>query len=95
MRLVAKDKQGRLESQTDVQGHYSNRYVWKFGKMLHVAWDDFGQKFTHIHCKAKNCDNNWKEKSGSAPSNQFVVERTTGNIWRITCKGCGMVYESG
>ncbi len=87
LKLVVYNANGKKVSETTVRGSHHNRYVWKFGKMLQVSFDD-GQ-FSHIHCKDSACGNEWSAREGSDPSGHFDIELTSTTLWKVTCKKCG------
>jgi len=98
LRLVVRDAKGDMLSRTDVRGGHSHRMVHKGGKKtgqtLQLAWDEYGKTFGTIDCKV--CmKNDWKAKSGTDPSTQYDILPTGALMWRITCKNCGSVFDSG
>lgn len=92
-RLVVRNPKGEKETQTDVRGSHSHRFVWKDGKALQLAFDDTN-KFSHLDCKA--CDSNpWWARDGTPPSSKYEIALTGPNLWHIKCKHCGWEYDSG
>ena len=92
-RVVVRSPERKKESQTDVRGPHSHRLVWKNGKALQLAFDD-SNKFSHLDCKA--CAKNpWSARDGAALTSQYDIQPTGPNLWKVTCKKCGWVFDSG
>jgi predicted nucleic-acid-binding Zn-ribbon protein len=81
------------ESRTDVRGSHSFRTIWKNGKALQIAFDNTNE-FSHVDCKAC-AQNPWWARDGAELSTQYDVKPTGPNLWKITCKKCGWVFDSG
>ena len=88
--LMAKlrDKDGKELLETKIKGGVEKRFSRKGGKAIQIVWKD--NKIVHLHCKDKNCGNEWKLKDGADWTGKFNIISST-----IKCLQCGREYEPG
>jgi hypothetical protein len=88
LRAKLKDKNGKELLETKIQGNIEKRFSKRTGKAIQIVRKD--GKIVHIHCKDKDCGNEWKQKDSSDWKNKFEVNDST-----IKCLKCVREYKIG
>ncbi len=88
LQIKLRDKNGKETLETKKEGQIEKRFSRKKGKAIQIVYKD--DKIVHLHCRDKDCGNEWKAKDSSDWKGKFEV-----NGVNIKCLKCGRVYESG
>ena len=88
-----KDQKGNVLVQSKIEKHVEKRITRNPSKAMQLVFKE--GKIVHIHCKASDCDNDWKLKDSNDWSDKFDVEQNQQGIWTINCRKCGRTYLSG
>jgi len=88
LRAKLRDKNGKEILETRIEGNVEKRFSKRTSKAIQIVWKD--GKIVHLHCKDKDCGNEWKLKDSPDFKGKFEVNGTS-----IICLKCGRVYESG
>lgn len=83
-----RDKKGKVILETKKQGDVEKRFTRRTGKAIQIVWKD--GKIVHLHCRDKNCGNEWKLRDDVDLKSKFEVSGST-----IKCSKCGREYKSG
>ena len=88
LRIKLRDKNGKELLETKKEGQIEKRFSRRTSKAIQIVWKE--GKIVHLHCKDKDCGNEWKVKEGTDWTGKFEVEGI-----KMKCLKCGRVYESG
>ncbi len=88
LRAKLRDKNGKEILETRIEGNIEKRFSRRTSKAIQIVWKE--GKIVHLHCKDKDCGNEWKLKDSLDYKGKFEVEGI-----KIKCLKCGRVYESG
>jgi hypothetical protein len=88
LRIKLRDKNGKEILETKIEGNVEKRFSRRTSKAIQIVWKE--SKIVHLHCKDKDCGNEWKLKDNPDCKGKFEVEGI-----KIKCLKCGRVYESG
>jgi len=76
-----------VEKRISRRPHGAVQLVWKN--------DETGYLLVHIHCKTKDCNNEWKMEEGNDPTERFEIKQLQPTLWSVKCKRCGTEFTSG
>lgn len=88
LRIQLRDESGKETVELRKEGQVEKRISRKAGKAIWIVYK--AGNIVHIHCKDKDCGNEWKIKEGATWTEKFEVKGTA-----IKCLKCGKVHESG
>jgi len=88
LRAKLKDKNGKEILETKIDSLVEKRLSRRAGKAIQIVWKE--GKIVHLHCKDKDCGNEWKAKDSSDWKGKFEVSDST-----IKCLKCGREYKTG
>ena len=88
LRAKIRGKNGKEILETKIEGNVEKRFSRRTGKAIQIVWKK--GKIVHLHCKDKDCENEWKLKDSPDYKGKFEVEGI-----KIKCLECGRLYESG
>ena len=88
LRVKLRDKNGKEILETKIEGNVEKRFSKRTSKAIQIVWKD--GKIVHLHCKNKDCGNEWKLKDSPDFKDKFEVIGSA-----IKCLGCGREYLSG
>ena len=88
LRAKLRDKNGKELLETKIEGNVEKRFSRRTGKAIQIVWKD--GKIVHLHCKDKDCGNEWKLKDRPDFKGKFEVAGSA-----IKCLKCGREHTSG
>lgn len=93
LRIKARDTRRKVVVKSKIEGGVEKRFTRKPSKALQIVFEE--GEIVHLHCKSKDCGNEWKINEKVPLDSRFLLTETQDGILEIICKKCGKKYYSG